>query len=159
MTAEPRSSELERLYREDGPRLWRSLLGFTGDPEVASDSMAEAFAEALGRGDAVRDHDRWIWRAAFRIASGEMQRRSKLQPLAGEGSSFEMQEAPTAVLALLRQLPTKQRAVLVLRSYAGYSTREVATILGSTTGTVRMHLSQGRKRLRRLMEEDNARAE
>ena len=51
-------SELERLYRRDGARLWRSLLGFTGDPELAKDAMAEAFAQALGRGDAIRHQAR-----------------------------------------------------------------------------------------------------
>ncbi len=39
--------ELERVYREHGARLWRAVLAFTGDREVASDAVAEAFAQAL----------------------------------------------------------------------------------------------------------------
>jgi predicted RNA polymerase sigma factor len=35
---------VERVWREQGARLWRSLVAFTGDGEVASDAMAEAFA-------------------------------------------------------------------------------------------------------------------
>lgn len=72
VSAEPGHS-LERLYREDGARLWRALLAFSGDREVASDAVAEAFAQALGRGDAIRQPDRWVWRAAFRIAAGELE--------------------------------------------------------------------------------------
>ena len=34
-------TELELIYGEHGSRLWRSLPGFTGDPEVASDALAE----------------------------------------------------------------------------------------------------------------------
>ncbi len=46
---------LETLYRADGDRLWRALLAFAGDQDIASDSVAEAFAQALRRGVAVRD--------------------------------------------------------------------------------------------------------
>jgi len=62
--AEPRDG-VERVWREDGPRLWRSLVAFGGDPELASDAMAEAFAQALGRGSAIESPDRWVWRAAL----------------------------------------------------------------------------------------------
>jgi RNA polymerase sigma factor (sigma-70 family) len=148
-------SEIERLYRKDGARLWRSLLGFTGDPELARDAMAEAFAQAIGRGDAIIHHDRWVWRAAFRIASGEMKQRSQGQPLADD-RSYEMTEPATDLLRVLKQLSPRQRAVIILRFYAGHSTQEVADILGCTAGTVRMHVSQGRRRLRRLLETDDA---
>jgi RNA polymerase sigma-70 factor (ECF subfamily) len=143
--------DLERLYRKDGARLWRSLLGFTGDPELAKDAMAEAFAQAMGRGDSIRHQGRWVWRAAFRIASGEMKQRSQRRPLKDD-RSYEMPEPATDLLRLLRQLSPRQRAVIILHFYAGHSTREIAEILGSTTGTVRVHMSQGRRRLRRLLE-------
>jgi DNA-directed RNA polymerase specialized sigma24 family protein len=40
-------AELERLYRDEGARLWRALVAFSGDREVAADAVAEAFARAL----------------------------------------------------------------------------------------------------------------
>jgi DNA-directed RNA polymerase specialized sigma24 family protein len=40
-----RSAEIERLYREGGDRMWRAVLAFAGDPEIASDAVAEAFAQ------------------------------------------------------------------------------------------------------------------
>ena len=60
------------------------------------------------------------------------------------------------LIGALAKLSPRQRAALILRHYAGYSTRETAQILGSTAATVRVHLSQGRRRLRRLMEDDRA---
>jgi RNA polymerase sigma factor (sigma-70 family) len=57
------------------------------------------------------------------------------------------------LLSTLCLLPPRQRAVLILHYYAGYRAREIADILGSTSATVRVHLSQGRRRLRRLLEE------
>jgi hypothetical protein len=42
--------ELERLYRSQRGRMWQAVFAFAGDPEVASDAVAEAFAQALRRG-------------------------------------------------------------------------------------------------------------
>ena len=66
---------LERIYREHGDRLWWAVLAFSGDREVASDAVAEAFAQALRRGEGLRDPLAWIWRVAFRVAAGELKRR------------------------------------------------------------------------------------
>src|SRR5437016_903783 len=63
------------LYRCHRERLWRALVAFTADREVASDATAEAFAQLLRRGAAVRDPASWVWRAAFRIAAGELKAR------------------------------------------------------------------------------------
>lgn len=70
-------SEVERLYREQGQKLWWAVLAYAGDREVASDAVAEAFAQVLRRGAAVRSPDKWVWRAAFKIAAGELKRRSQ----------------------------------------------------------------------------------
>jgi RNA polymerase sigma factor (sigma-70 family) len=143
----------ERTFREQGPKLWRSLLAFTGDPDLASDAMAEAYAQLLGRGEAVGAHDRWVWRAAFRIAAGELKDRrrrvSRLQP----AKSYEMPEPALDLIRALDRLSPNQRAVAVLRLYADLPTREVARILGIGQATVRVHLSQARRRLRPLLEE------
>jgi RNA polymerase sigma-70 factor (ECF subfamily) len=143
---------LEGLYREDGARLWRALVAFSGDREVASDAVAEAFAQALGRGDELRDPQRWVWRAAFRIAAGELKDRGRFQA-ATSAARYEMEEPPTRLMAGLSRLSPNQRAAVVLYYYAGYPTKEIAGILGASAATVRVHLSQGRKRLRRLVEE------
>jgi RNA polymerase sigma-70 factor (ECF subfamily) len=143
---------LERLYREDGTRLWRALVAFSGDREVASDAVAEAFAQALGRGDELRDPQRWVWRAAFRIAAGELKDRERFQAPAFD-PGYEMEEPPARLVAALARLSPNQRAALVLHYYAGYPTKEIARILGSSAATVRVHLSRGRKRLRLILEE------
>src|SRR5881275_3070490 len=67
---ESASDAIGVLYRFHRERLWRALVAFTGDREIASDATAEAFAQLLRRGSVVRDPASWAWRAAFRIASG-----------------------------------------------------------------------------------------
>jgi DNA-directed RNA polymerase specialized sigma24 family protein len=145
------AARLERVYREEGDRMWRAVLAFAGDTEVAADSVAEAFAQALRRGEAIRDPGRWVWRAAFRIAAGELKRRrSTTEPGQWQGWAALDTEA-MELIDMLKRLPPKQRAALALHHGAGYPVREVASIIGSTSAAVRVHLSRGRRRLRELM--------
>jgi len=53
-----------------------------------------------------------------------------------------------ALIAELRRLAPRQRAVLVLRYYAGLSDVEIAAELGCTAGTVRGYASRGLAALR-----------
>jgi RNA polymerase sigma-70 factor (ECF subfamily) len=144
---------VERLYREHGTRLWWAVLAYSGDRDVASDAVAEAFAQLLRRGDQVRSPAAWTWKAAFRIAAGDMKRR---QRMLGSGSAvdvpYDLPEASPVVTAL-GELSPKQRAVVVLHYYAGYPLKEVAAILGGSAATAAVHLSRARKRLRSVLQE------
>jgi RNA polymerase sigma-70 factor (ECF subfamily) len=148
-----RADALELVYREQAPRLWRSLVAYSGDPEIASDAVAEAFAQALRGGDRVREPDRWVWSAAFRIAAGELKDRARRGGTAPD-TAYEMPEETVSMMSTLQRLPRKQRAALVLHYYADLPNTRIAQVLGIATATVRVHLSQGRKRLKQLLEED-----
>ncbi len=148
-----RSDELGRLYQDEGSRLWRAVFAYGGDTEVASDAVAEAFAQCIRRGDEVRDPRAWVWRSAFRIAAGELKERGRHQELGTEERPHEIPEEVGDLMTLIAGLPRQQRAALVLRHYAGYDTREVAQIIGTSQATVRVHLSRGRRRLRELLED------
>jgi DNA-directed RNA polymerase specialized sigma24 family protein len=146
---------VERAYRAQAERLWRALVLFSGDRELASDAVSEAFAQAMARGSGINDLDRWVWRAAFNIARGDLKRRAR--------RSAELPKLPADVpietvdlVRALAKLSSKQRASVVLHHYAGYSTRETARIIGSTGGAVGLHLDRGRKRLRELLGEEDA---
>jgi RNA polymerase sigma-70 factor (ECF subfamily) len=155
VTATP-GDAVARVYREQGAKLWRSLLAYTGDREMASDAMAEALAQALGRGGAVESPDRWVWRAAFRIAAGELRNRGRRSAISSTDSvPYEMPGSAVDLIRALARLSPNQRAVAVLRLYADYPTRDVARILGMGQATVRVHLSQARRRLRLLLEDDD----
>ena len=150
--AGPRDA-VERVWRDDGPRLWRSLVAFGGDQELASDAMAEAFAQALGRGAAVETPDRWIWRAAFRIAAGELKERRRVAASDGHAHLGGHARAGRGSRPCAPNAEPNQRAAAVLSLYADMPTRDVARILACSQATVRVHLSQARRRLRVLLEE------
>jgi RNA polymerase sigma-70 factor, ECF subfamily len=145
--------DFEDLYRAEHAKLWRSVFAFAQDRAVTDDAVAEAFAQCLRRRDAVRDPRAWVWRAAFKIASGELHARLRsVEPVLDTAAALP--DGTGDLFDALRRLPERQRATLVLRHYAGYPTDEIARILGSSRATVRVHMSRGRRRLRELLQED-----
>jgi RNA polymerase sigma-70 factor (ECF subfamily) len=143
-------SGIEGVYRAQRDRLWRSLVLSFGDREVASDSMAEAFAQLIARGDGVRDPEAWVWRSAFRIAAGQMARRTpgQLPVDVVDDNLVEVVE----VLDALARLSPEQRTAVVLADYAGYRHAEIARLVGSSPGAVAVRVHRGRRRLRVLLE-------
>ena len=145
--------ELERLYRAEGHRLWRALLAFSADREVADDALAEAFAQALSRGDELRDPRAWVWSVSFRLAAAELKSRSSTSQIPDRGYVFP--EPIPHVFAALTRLSPNQRLAVVMHDYADRPTDEIAEVLGSSRATVHVHLSKGRRRLRKLLEADD----
>jgi len=130
--ADARIEQLERLYRDEGAKLERALVLDTGDPDVAKDARAEAFAQAIRRGDAIRDPRAWVWRTAFRVARGELRARRQMSPLVAE-AAYEMPEPLTDLIRALEQLSPKQRASL-------------CSSTTPDTAQARLHGSSGRRR-------------
>ncbi len=144
---------VERVYRSVHPRLWRALLSYTGDAELASDAEAEAFAQVLRRGAAVDDVAAWVWRSAFRIASGLLAARSHPD----DARSAECSTSPTGSVAeflgLLADLSPQQRACVVLRYVGQYTSPEIGELLGTSAGTVRVQLHRAHAALRHTIRE------
>jgi RNA polymerase sigma factor (sigma-70 family) len=149
------AAALERVYREEGDRLWRAVFAYTRDAAISDDAVAEAFAQALSRGDGLRDPARWVWAVAFRVAKGHLSERSRHASVTDE-ATYELAEPALEVLDALGHLSPKQRACVVLHHYGGYPVKDIAGMLGSTTAAVKVHLSHGRKRLRALLEDLDA---
>jgi RNA polymerase sigma-70 factor, ECF subfamily len=155
MGAHPRAAtaegELEKLFVEESPKMWRSLLAYSRDPEIASDAVAEAFALALESSDRIASPAGWLWRVAFRTATAELKRRRRIGGEVPERASDW--PAPAAeMLSALGELSPRQRGAIVVHYYADRPVKEVARILGSTPPAVRVHLMRGRKRLREILE-------
>jgi len=146
------SLEVEQVYRLDALKMWRAVVGFTGNREIADDAVAEAFARALHHRDTIRDLRAWTWRVAFRVAAAEVRRRTQLD----EEQIAAHDDGPSPdspdLVAALRRLPEKQRLALVLHDYADRPTGQVAAILGCSVPTVYVHLRRGRRRLREFLE-------
>lgn len=147
------SDDLDRLYRQQAPRMWRALTAYSGSRDVAQDAVAEAFAQAIARGGEIRSPERWVWKAAYRIAAGDLKRRGSLTVLLDTESVTDSEPA-WEIRAALAQLSPMQRSAVVLHYYGGYPASEIARIVGSTPAAVWVHLSRGRRNLARELEDN-----
>jgi RNA polymerase sigma factor (sigma-70 family) len=123
-------------------------MAFTCDAELACDAEAEAFAQVLRRGDAVCDVEGWVWRSAFRIASGLLAARSSSTGPEALDASMSASDSVVEFLALLADLSPQQRACVALRYVGGYTSSEIGELLGTTAGTVRVQLNRAHAALR-----------
>ncbi len=149
-------TDWEAVYRAEAPKLWRALVLQTGSREVASDAVAEAFAQAMGRGDALRKPGAWVWKAAFMIARGESRPRPDEASARQELSTAPLEQVVDLVRALATLSPM-QRAATVLHYFGDYSLAETASILGSTRSAVGVHLFRARSKLRDELGDDDER--
>jgi RNA polymerase sigma-70 factor (ECF subfamily) len=152
-------ADYEALFRSGAPVLWRTIFAYTaGRRDIADDAVAEAFARALERQDSIRNPLPWIYRTAFRVALGEMKRRTDLLPEDVPGADVPTEHLHD-LLAALKKLSPSQRAAVALYYHADLPVKDVSLRMGTSVAAVKVHLFRGRAKLRRLMgsgeEEEN----
>src|SRR5438128_3400327 len=123
-------AELERLYRDRYVGFRNALTPVVGSREVARDVVQEAFAQALRDAKKLRQRGSlapWVWKIAWRIAERERSRanESELPEDLGLVARDGVVGDPE-LIAALRSLPAKRRAVVFLRYFADFSYAEIA---------------------------------
>lgn len=82
--------------------------------------------------------------------------RRYVEPPADNAASAEnsalLQDDQRALLAALRQLPTRQREALVLRHWLGLREKEIAEAMNISAGSVKTHTARGIAALTQAME-------
>jgi RNA polymerase sigma-70 factor (ECF subfamily) len=155
---------LERIVREEGPRVLASLVRATGSLPLAEDAVADAVVRALelwpvhGLPDEPRA---WLTltarRRAIDLLRREAQRRGKeVDALAlAELSRSEVPEPPAIADDLLRliftvchpALATDVQVALALRTLCGLDTAEVARALLVSEAAMAKRLTRGRRKI------------
>ena len=154
------ATRLRVAWEQHHERLWRSLLAWSNDREIASDSVAEAFAQAARRGDETRDVGAWVWRAAFRIAAGQLQQARRSLPLTAARLPPVVDPngaVPDLVTLLdgLAALHADDRQLVVLALVGGWERAAIADLMGITPGAARVRLHRALALLRASMEDDS----
>lgn len=143
-------ARVEAAYRRFHPQLWRSLFATCRDRDQASDAEAEAWAQALRRGDGIEDVDRWVWKSALRILDGLM---ADHPPGSVLPDTVGPEAGATDFLDLVGVLSPQQRQIVVLRYVAQFKPSEIAGVIDSTPGSVRVQLHRAHASLRSLLSE------
>jgi len=139
--------------------------GFVNDHDDAEDLAQESFVRAyqsIGtfRGDA--GFGTWLYRIVTNLSLNRVRQKklsaSRENRDQGMLSALESRQEPPDgedlrhhLERFLHELPTLQRAVVILRHLNGLSTRQVSTILSCSEGTVKTHLHRGMKRMKTNM--------
>jgi RNA polymerase sigma-70 factor (ECF subfamily) len=147
-------------YQRD---VYRLCYRYVNNHHDASDLAQEAFLKAYRalprfRGDS--SFATWIYRIAvntclnFRAArKPTSEELPESLPDAGPSASESMEsdERARLVREAVSRLPEKQRATLILKIYQDLTHEEVASILGTTVGTVKANLFHALANLRKLV--------
>ena len=156
--------DFEEFVALRGPALVRLARGLLKDPHLAEDVVQDVLARALlqwARVSAARDVDAYVRRMVVNACTSWFRRAARRervtdQPLVLDrpvGDRTDQFVDRDLLLALLRRLPTKQRAVLVLRHYEGLPDADIARMLNCSEVTVRSNAHRGLARLRELLAE------
>ena len=150
--ASNRPVDWEELVTQNENRLYRTALAILGCQQEAEDAVQDAFLRYLEKAPADLEHpSAWLMRvlvngckSRLRLAWRRVGPLPDTLPAPGPEEREELEE--------LFSLPPEDRAVIHLHYYEGYSTGEIAQMLGQRPGTVRSRLSRAREKLRKLLE-------
>jgi RNA polymerase sigma-70 factor (ECF subfamily) len=148
-------------------RLWRLAWRLTDDEQAAWDVLQETWiviSRRIGRLDDPAAFPAWAYRITSNKSRDWIRRRRRMRR-ADEAYGERHHEAENCGYCADRQyadlrqaladLPGRDRAILSFRYEDGFSTAEIAGILGIPCGTVKSRLHHARQRLRRFIEEDS----
>jgi len=158
--ARPIALDEDGLWETYGQRVYRYLLRLTGERETAEDLTQETFLQAI------RDRRRltqpaaneaaWLFRIATNRATDLFRRRRRITwlPFVPERHGGNAGDAAASVaeqdlvLRALTRLPPDTAAMLLLKDGEGFSTPEIALMLGQNYEAVRKRLARGREAFR-----------
>jgi RNA polymerase sigma-70 factor (ECF subfamily) len=158
----------QRLFAMLAPRVRAFFVRSFSDAAVADDLLQTTFLKLhCARGSYRPDLPLkpWVFTIAASVRRDELRRRYRLPPHVDEaeleqaelGTVFGYDSAPgiavaaakaDAVRAAITRLPESQRVVLHLHSYEELTFEQIAGVLGTTPGAVRVRASRAYERLR-----------
>lgn len=142
--------EVERVYLDQRMALLRLAFLLTGSRDRADDIVQTAFAVAQARWATIENPGGYLRRVVVNQAK-DQQRRGYRNRSVGVAEPVTHQPELDETWAELRHLPSRQRAVVVLRFYDDMSLVEIARLLGRPEGTVRSDLHRALDNLRRTL--------
>ena len=148
-----RPVDWEELVVQNENRLYRAALAILGHPQEAEDAVQDTFVRYLERAPQNLEYPAaWLLRVLVNGCKSRLRLAwRRVDPLPDTLSAPGPEEYQE--LDELFSLPPEDRAVIHLYYYEGYSTEEIARILGCRPGTVRSRLSRARDKLRKLLAE------
>jgi RNA polymerase sigma-70 factor (ECF subfamily) len=148
---------LVRRYMKEA---YNVAYGFVRNHDDADDVAQEAFVRVFQsirsfRGDA--EFSTWLHRIVVNLSLNRVKKQKKKKTTESDINEMsQLAAAPAGHSRDLRQhieralydLPTLQRAVVILRHFEGMSTRQASRILRCSEGSIKTHLHRGLKKMK-----------
>lgn len=171
---------LTEVYTRYATALHSYAFRLLGNQEDADDVTQEVFIRVHGRLAQLRDPARlrpWLYRIATNLCMDQLRRRSRVRRIFGIAVNIDPTDRendepgqheiahPTSTAGIdgvverdhiaraLRRMPPKYATCLVLHTAQGLSYREIAEILGITTGAAAVRLARARDMFARCYDE------
>ncbi len=155
------------LIRRYGDALYRHALGMTGSPDVAEDILQSSFIKAYEHLGEVRGRfDAWVFRIVANACKDWLKniRRTHLsyeeddQPsgYATPDEDLDRSQLRDDLDRALAQLAPSLREAFIMKHVEGRSYEEMADLLGTTVGALKMRVHRAREALQGLLEEKYA---
>jgi RNA polymerase sigma-70 factor (ECF subfamily) len=151
------------LMKEYQKPILRYLFRLTGDYDIASDLAQETFIQAyknISNLNAEAAFKTWLYRIATNKASQFRRRRrllsvilfTKLRPADANSAEISPEKAfeNIEIKDALLKLPQDQRVCLTLHYVEGFKYHEIAQTLGTSEDAVRMRVTRGVNKLKKL---------
>lgn len=143
-------------------RLYRLALGIVGDAYDAEDIIQELLIKIWNRIDQyheIENKEAWCMTVTRNLAIDKIRsRKTSVHDIADYSFLSDSDATPdkkledddrmNSILALVNDLPEKQRLIVYLRDVEGYSYKEIAEITDNTLDFIKVSLHRARKTLK-----------
>lgn len=161
----PVTFEAEELYRAHAADLRRYLHRLTGDEEETEDVLHDTFARLIQRPPRNADNLRgWLFKTATNVVRDQARRSKRREELEQRREDFprpsklgpdpllsaERKELRQRIINALGTLNERERVAILMRE-EGFTHREIAKALSSTTGTIGTLLARAFNKLARAL--------
>ncbi len=155
------------LIKRYSDPLYRHALGMTGSPDVAEDILQTSFIKAFNHLGEVRGRfDAWLfrivangckdWLKNIRRTHVSYEEDDQPSSYATPDEDLDRTELRTDLDEALAQLAPSLREAFIMKHVEGRSYEEMADLLGTTVGALKMRVHRARESLQALLQEKYA---
>ena len=146
------AASFEEIYRTCYVRLTRAAHLLTGSNEVAEEVVQDAFVALYPRFGTVENPGGYLYRSVVNGCRTWARRRATADRLArAEPATAAGAPELDETWAALAALPTRKRAIVVLRFYEDLPLAEIGEVLGCRIGTVKSQLHRALEQLEKVV--------
>jgi RNA polymerase sigma-70 factor (ECF subfamily) len=161
---DPLTNELEGIFREHYPMVYRTAYSLTGSLQDAEDIVQSLFLQLLRLGfpRGLRDNSKaYLYRATVNLSLNAVKSRRR-QILIEDVELLESPSVPAAsgpdpelrrrLLDAMAQLHPRAVEILILHYEHNYSDAQIGKLLGTSRGVIAVTLHRARARLKKLLD-------